>query len=108
MAGKPDGEGGSGVITRTRTEKKVERPKLWKVLFHNDDYTTREFVVWVLRTVFHKSESDAVTIMLHVHRSGVGVAGLYPHDVAETKVKKVQELAHEHEYPLLVTMEPED
>lgn len=108
MAGKPRDEGGTGVITRARTEKKVERPRLWKVLFHNDDYTTREFVVWVLRTVFHKSESDAVTIMLHVHRNGVGVAGLYPHDVAETKVKKVQELAREHEYPLLVTMDPED
>jgi ATP-dependent Clp protease adaptor protein ClpS len=108
MAQKPGDEGGTGVITRTRTEKKVDRPKLWKVLFHNDDYTTREFVVWVLQTVFHKSESDAVTIMLHVHRNGVGVAGLFPHDVAETKVKKVQELAREHEYPLLVTMDPED
>jgi ATP-dependent Clp protease adaptor protein ClpS len=102
------GEGGTGVATRTKAEKKLAKPKLFKVLFHNDDYTTREFVVWVLETVFHKSESDAVTIMMHVHRNGVGVAGVYTYEVAETKLQKTQSLAREHEYPLLVTMEPEE
>lgn len=96
-----------GVITRTKTEKKLAKPPMWKVLLHNDDYTTREFVVWILQGVFHKSESDAVAIMLHVHTSGVGVAGVFTHDVAETKVEKVKALAKEHQYPLLCTMEPE-
>jgi ATP-dependent Clp protease adaptor protein ClpS len=97
-----------GVITRTKPEKKTKRPKLFKVLMHNDDYTTRDFVVWVLQSVFNKSEGDAIRVMLHVHHNGVGVAGLYTHEVAETKVAKTEHLAREHEYPLRVTMEPED
>ncbi len=97
-----------GVITQTKPEKKTKRPKLFKVLMHNDDYTTRDFVVWVLQTVFNKSEGDAIRVMLHVHHHGVGVAGLYTREVAETKVLKTERLAQEHEYPLRVTMEPED
>jgi ATP-dependent Clp protease adaptor protein ClpS len=77
------------------------------VLLHNDDYTTQEFVVWVLETVFHLPHPDAVAIMMHVHQSGVGVAGLFTRDVAETKCKATQELAEQHEYPLLVTIEPD-
>jgi len=80
---------------------------MWRVLLHNDDYTTQEFVVWVLETVFHKPRAEALAVMLSVHRSGLGVAGIYTHDVAETKVKKARQLAEEHEFPLLVTMEPE-
>lgn len=80
---------------------------MWKVILHNDDYTTREFVVHVLRGVFHRSEAEAVSIMLHVHQSGLGIAGIYPHDVAETKVERVRSLAKENEFPLLCTMEPE-
>jgi ATP-dependent Clp protease adaptor protein ClpS len=104
------GDGGedTAVVTRTRTEKRLERPKLYKVLLHNDDYTTREFVVWVLETIFHRSETEAVQIMLHVHNNGVGVAGIYPHDVADVKVRRVTELAEQNEYPLLTTMEPEE
>lgn len=98
----------TAVVTRTKTEKKVERPKLYKVLLHNDDYTTREFVVWVLEIVFHRGETEAIQIMLHVHNNGVGVAGIYPHDVAEAKVRRVTELAEQHEFPLLTTMEPEE
>ncbi|MEZ4393407.1 MAG: ATP-dependent Clp protease adaptor ClpS [Polyangiales bacterium] len=92
----------------TRTDRKVARPKMWKVLLHNDHYTTREFVVAVLMGVFHKSETDAVQIMLHVHQKGLGVAGVYTHDVAQTKIDKVHRLARDYEYPLKLSMEPED
>jgi ATP-dependent Clp protease adaptor protein ClpS len=88
-------------------EERVEHPKLWKVLLHNDDYTTQEFVVWVLETVFNMPHADAFAVMMHVHQSGVGVAGLFTRDVAETKVKATQRLAEQHEYPLLVTIEPD-
>jgi ATP-dependent Clp protease adaptor protein ClpS len=88
-------------------QERVEHPKLWKVLLHNDDYTTQEFVVWVLETVFNMAHADAYAVMMHVHQSGVGVAGLFTRDVAETKVKATQRLAEQHEYPLLVTIEPE-
>lgn len=92
----------------TRTDRKVARPKMWKVLLHNDHYTTREFVVAVLMGVFHKSETDSVQIMLHVHQKGLGVAGVYTHDVAQTKIDKVHRLARDYEYPLKLSMEPED
>src|ERR1041384_2591313 len=95
------------VLTESRTEQKLERPRLWRVLLHNDDYTTQEFVVFVLETVFHKPRGEAFAIMMSVHRSGLGVAGVYTHDVAETKLKATRQLAEEHEFPLLVTMEPE-
>jgi len=95
------------VVTKTRTDKKVQQPPMYRVLLHNDDYTTREFVVWVLQTVFNRAEVEAVQIMLHVHHNGVGVAGVYPFDVAEAKVRKTSELAEQNEYPLLTTMEPE-
>lgn len=104
----PERDDDTAVVTRTKTEKKVERPKLYKVLLHNDDYTTREFVVWILESVFHRGETEAVQIMLHVHNNGVGVAGIYPHDVADAKVRKVTELAERNEFPLLTTMEPEE
>ena len=98
----------SGVVTETRTQKKLKKPPLFKVLLHNDNYTTREFVVAVLVEVFHKSESEAVQIMLHVHYNGIGVAGVYTYEVAETKVRKVEGLAKENGFPLRVSMEPED
>lgn len=80
---------------------------MWRVLLHNDDYTTQDFVVWVLETVFHKARGEALQIMLNVHRTGLGIAGVYTHDVARTKVKVTTELAEQHEFPLLVTMEAE-
>lgn len=97
-----------GVVTRTKAEKKLQKPRMYRVLLHNDDYTTREFVVEILRSVFHKSESDAVMIMLHVHNNGVGVAGVYTRDVAETKIRTVESLARRYEFPLRLSMEPED
>lgn len=93
--------------TDERIDRKLEPPRMWRVLLHNDDYTTQEFVVWVLESVFHKPRHEALAIMMSVHRSGMGVAGVYTHDVAETKVKATRTLAEEHEYPLLVTMEAE-
>jgi ATP-dependent Clp protease adaptor protein ClpS len=98
---------GESIATETRTEHKVQRPRMWRVLLHNDDYTTQDFVIWVLESIFHKPHADAFAIMMSVHRSGLGVAGVFTHDVAETKVNQTQRLAEEHEFPLLVTMEPE-
>jgi ATP-dependent Clp protease adaptor protein ClpS len=97
--------GEPGVITRTQTEKKVKQPPLYKVLLHNDDYTTMEFVVFVLQSVFHHEEAEATQIMLHVHRKGIGVAGVYTKEIAETRIDKVHTLARTHEYPLRCSME---
>jgi ATP-dependent Clp protease adaptor protein ClpS len=86
-------------------QEKVEEPSLYKVLLHNDDFTTMEFVVWILETVFGMTEEQAVQVMLNVHLRGVGVAGIYTYEIAETKVEKATALAREEEFPLLVTME---
>ena len=86
-------------------EEKVAEPPLFKVLLHNDDFTTMEFVVWILESVFNMPEEQAIQVMLNVHLRGIGVAGIYTFEVAETKVEKTTALAREHEYPLLVTME---
>jgi ATP-dependent Clp protease adaptor protein ClpS len=104
----PQGRPESQVLERTKTKRKLKQPPLYKVLFHNDDYTPMEFVVLVLMQVFDRSEVDATQIMLHVHNSGIGVAGLYPFSVAETKVSEVMAAAEKAQYPLLVTMEPAD
>jgi ATP-dependent Clp protease ATP-binding subunit ClpA len=91
----------------TKTRPKADKPRLYKVIFHNDDYTTMEFVTLVLERFFHKSESESTHIMLTVHHKGSAVAGVYPRDVAETKVEQVTDFAREHGYPLLLTAEPE-
>lgn len=85
--------------------EKTKEPPLFKVLLHNDDYTTMEFVVWVLQTIFNMPAEQAVAVMLNVHLRGVGVAGIYTLELAEMKVTKTTALAREQEYPLLVTME---
>jgi len=91
----------------TESETKLEKPKLFKVLLHNDDFTTMEFVVFVLEYVFQRSEPEAFTIMLKVHTEGVGVAGAYPYDIAYMKSHKTMNLAKAREYPLLCTLEEE-
>lgn len=96
-----------GVRVESRADEKVEHPRLWRVLLHNDDYTTQEFVVWVLETVFNMPPAQAHNVMMHVHQAGIGVAGLFTRDVAETKVKATQALAEQNEFPLLVTLEPD-
>jgi len=105
MATRPDAH--ESTLTDSRSDEKLDRPRLWRVLLHNDDYTTQDFVVWILETIFQKPRGEAFAIMLSVHRSGLGLAGVYTHDVAETKLQAVRARAEEHEFPLLVTMEPE-
>lgn len=102
----PDTRRKAGVALEERTRTK--KPPMYKVLLHNDDYTTKEFVVFVLQSVFHRSEVDAIAIMEHVHNHGVGVAGVYTFEVAETKVTKTVQLARAHEYPLQLSIEPTD
>lgn len=82
-------------------------PKRYRVVFHNDDFTTQEFVLDVLVQFFHKTETEAFHIMITVHKKGSAVAGLYPRDVAETKCMNVLKHAREHGMPLMVTAEPE-
>ncbi|HEY6843477.1 MAG TPA: ATP-dependent Clp protease adaptor ClpS, partial [Thermoanaerobaculia bacterium] len=82
-----------------------EEPPLFKVLLHNDDYTTMDFVVHVLQTVFNMPEDQAIAVMLNVHVKGIGIAGVYTYEVAEMKVAKTTAMAREQEFPLLVTME---
>ena len=94
---------GGQVLTRKRA--KLSAPGMWKVLLHNDDYTTQEFVVWLLKTVFRKSEIEATAIMLAVHKAGVGVAGTYTRDVAETRAERSRQLAERDGFPLLLTVE---
>jgi ATP-dependent Clp protease adaptor protein ClpS len=96
---------GTGVVTKTRA--KTKKPSLYKVLILNDDYTPMEFVVHVLERFFAKAREEAVQIMLHVHRQGVGICGVYTFEVAETKVAQVIELARRHQHPLQCTMEKE-
>jgi len=109
MAGKTDGgKGGddgadSGTITKTRTVTK--RPSLYRVLLLNDDYTPMEFVVLVLQDVFNKSRDEATRIMWHVHQKGVGECGVYPYEVAETKVTRVMDSARKNQHPLQCVME---
>ena len=98
----------TGTVTEAKPEQKLKRPRLYKVLLHNDHYPTREFVVAVLKEVFHKSETEAVQIMLHVHYNGIGVAGVYTFEVAETKVRIVEAAARDNGFPLRLSMEPEE
>lgn len=94
----------SGVTSKT--QETTKKPPLYKVLFHNDDYTTMEFVVDVLKRHFAKSDAEAVFVMLQVHHKGSGVAGVYTRDVAETKVERVTTEAREEGMPLKLTAEP--
>ena len=108
MPKRPDDRDGTGTLEtvkpkgdlKTVEKEKVERPSLYEVLLHNDDYTTQEFVVFVLMKYFKHDATAARQIMLHVHTKGVGVAGVFPFDIAETKAHQVVQFAREHEMPL--------
>ena len=100
-----DRQTGGEVLERTRQQTK--RPELYKVLLLNDDYTTMDFVVEILESIFHKQPAEAFRIMMAVHTQGKGLCGVYPHEVAETKVETVMERARENGFPLRAAMEPE-
>ncbi len=103
----PGGPRGPSEELDVKVRQRSATPRLYKVIFHNDDYTTQEFVVMVLLQHFQKSEAEATYIMLKVHRTGSAVAGTYTRDIAESKVQKVTTIAREYGMPLLLTAEPE-
>jgi ATP-dependent Clp protease adaptor protein ClpS len=90
-----------------KTKPKTRKPSLYKVLMLNDDYTPMEFVVHILERFFGKNRQEAEQIMLHVHRRGVGICGVYTYEVAETKVTQVMDFARQHQHPLQCTLEKE-
>lgn len=94
-------------ILEEKTDQKTDKPPYYNVFLLNDDYTTMDFVVYVLEKVFQKSPVEATRIMLHVHKKGKGLAGVYTREIAETKIDVVHKLAREHEFPLKCVMEKE-
>ena len=106
---KPPGRPGGGVkeAPGADVKERIEKPRMFKVLLHNDDFTTMEFVVEVLTQVFRRSRIEATRIMLLVHNNGKGVAGVYTKEVAETKATQAIDMARGAGYPLLATTEPE-
>lgn len=101
----PDSEHDEAVLTESET--KLEKPKLFKVLLHNDDFTTMDFVIFILKHVFLKGDIEAISIMLKVHNDGIGIAGVYPYEIANMKAEKAMNLSKAHEFPLLCTIEEE-
>jgi ATP-dependent Clp protease adaptor protein ClpS len=107
--GGPDGpkgpgrEGGTQTLERVKTKK----PKLWRVVMHNDDYTTQEFVVHVLTSFFRKDPTEATQIMLKVHTTGKAIVAVYTKDLAESKVAQVTDYARDNGHPLMLTLEPD-
>ncbi|MCS6759271.1 MAG: ATP-dependent Clp protease adapter ClpS [Candidatus Devosia euplotis] len=99
------GDTGTDAGTITKTHPKTKRPNLYRVLLLNDDYTPMEFVIFVLQDVFNKSREDAMQIMLQVHQKGVGECGVYPYEVAETKVTRVMGTARKNQHPLQCVLE---
>ena len=105
MAQKDGEDAGTGVGVATRTRTRTKKPSLYKVLMLNDDYTPMEFVVLCLQRFFRMSIEDATRVMLHVHQKGVGVCGVFSHEVAETKATQVVDFARQHQHPLQCTIE---
>jgi ATP-dependent Clp protease adaptor protein ClpS len=101
--GIDDVEDEVGVATKTRTKPK--KPSMFKVLMLNDDYTPMEFVVMTLKRFFSMDLEQATRVMLHVHQKGVGVCGVFPYEIAETKVNQVMDFARENQHPLQCTLE---
>ena len=105
MSNQPWEQEEGDVALDARTE--VRRPPMYKVFLHNDDFTSMEFVVFILKAIFHHDDAAAFQIMMHVHTRGIGIAGLFPYETAEAKVEQTHELAREHDFPLMCTLEPE-
>jgi len=101
--GAKDGEGQTGVVTKT--QPKTKQPSMYKVLLLNDDYTPMEFVVMVLKRFFKMDLEQATRVMLHVHQKGVGICGVFSYEVAETKVNQVMDFARQNQHPLQCTLE---
>ena len=101
----PDRQGQTGDAVKERAEQKTQEPKLYNVVLLNDDYTTMDFVLHILETLFQKSPAEAFRIMMHVHRNGRGLAGVYTWEVAETKAEQVAALAADAGFPLRATIE---
>ena len=99
------GEEGPGTGVVVKAKPKTKKPSMYKVLMLNDDYTPMEFVVHILERFFNKNQHEATRIMLHVHRRGVGICGVYTYEVAETKVTQVMDFARKHQHPLQCVME---
>jgi len=99
--------GNGGTELRERDEQKLKEPDLYRVVLLNDDYTTMDFVVWVIQKIFHKAAAEATKIMMDVHKKGRGVVGVYSYDIARTKAVQVKQLAKENEYPLECIVEKE-
>lgn len=98
-----DHEGDMSVITKTKP--KTKKPSMYQVLLLNDDYTPMEFVIYILERFFNKSKEEATTIMLHVHKKGVGVCGVFPYEIAESKVSQVMDFCLKNEQPLQCILE---
>ncbi len=103
--GSGDDRNDGGVDVVTKPKPKTKKPPIYRVLLLNDDYTPMEFVVHVLERYFNKDQQEATQIMLHVHQKGIGVCGIYPFEIAETKVMQVTDLARKNQHPLQCTME---
>jgi ATP-dependent Clp protease adaptor protein ClpS len=101
----PDSDYDEDVLTDSET--RLEKPPLYKVVLHNDDFTTMEFVVFVLQTIFMRTDGEAFQVMLKVHNEGIGIAGIYSYEIANMKAEKAMNLAQAQEYPLLCTVEEE-
>jgi ATP-dependent Clp protease adaptor protein ClpS len=99
------GEEGPGTGVIVKAKPKTKKPSMYKVLMLNDDYTPMEFVVHILERFFNKNRQEATRIMLHVHKRGVGICGVYTYEVAETKVTQVMDFARQHQHPLQCTLE---
>lgn len=103
MPQEHDNQTETSVLEKVKTRK----PSLYKVILHNDDFTTMDFVVFVLRSVFSKTHKDALELMITIHQAGSAVCGIYPQSIAETKAAEVTKLARQHDFPLLCTIEKE-
>ena len=107
QSGQNDDHKGSGTGVLTRVKPETKKPSLYRVLLLNDDYTPMDFVVHILERFFGKNRDEAMEIMMHVHRRGVGVCGIYTYEIAETKISLVMDAARKHQHPLQCTMEKE-